>query len=77
MHPADIQAELKKKGITQARLAEELNVDPMAVSRVIHRQLVSDRVMQAIAERVGRHHYEVFPEYYLGPKKRSTSKAIG
>lgn len=74
MHPADIQAELKKRGITQNALAEEIGVGPFAVSQIIRKKMVSDRIMRAVAEKIGRHPAEVFPEYYLGPSKRRTGK---
>ena len=74
MHPAYIQAELKIAGYNQKTLAEELGVSAMTISEVIKKRKISDRLMKAIAEKIGKHHYEVFPEYYFGPKKRSTSK---
>ena len=47
------------------------------MSRVIHRLSVSDRIMRAVAQAIGKPKTKVFPDYYLGPKLRSTSKAIG
>ena len=72
MHPADIQAELKKKGVTQASIAQDLGVSPLHVSAVIHdpEKRQSDRVMRAVAKTIGRDHREVFPEYYLNSKRR-------
>ena len=46
----------------------------MAVSKVINRNMVSDRVMKAISEKLGKDHRQVFPEYYLKPPLRKTSK---
>jgi len=77
MHPADIQAELKKRGLTQKALAEKLGVSEFPVSAVINKKHVSDRIMTAVAEAIGRDKTEVFAEYYLSPPKRSTSHAIG
>jgi lambda repressor-like predicted transcriptional regulator len=74
MHPADIQAKLKKRGITQRMIAEKLGVAEMNVSKVIHRNIVSDRIMRGIAEELGIDHRQVFPWYYLKPAKRKTSK---
>jgi len=37
MHPADIQAELKKRDIQQKEIAVDLGVSPMAVSIVVTR----------------------------------------
>ena len=75
MHPADIQAALKKKGITQKDLAIKYSVGEMAISLTINKKLVSDRLMRVISQEIGKDHREVFPEYYLAKPKRSTSKA--
>ncbi|OPY15640.1 MAG: hypothetical protein A4E66_00044 [Syntrophus sp. PtaB.Bin001] len=76
MSPTEIQDELKKNKTSQKAIADELDppVSAMTVSKVIHRIIVSDRIMRAIAKRLGKTHTEVFPEYYLQPPKRSTSK---
>lgn len=72
MHPADIQAELKKKGVTQASIAYDLGVSQYHVSGVIHdpEKRPSDRVMKAVSKIIGRDHREVFPEYYFNLKRR-------
>lgn len=77
MHPADIQAELKKHGFTQKKVAQELKVCEMLISKVIREKRGSDRVMKGIASRIGRDHRAIFPEYYFGPRKRRTSKSVG
>jgi len=74
MHPADIQSELKKHTITQKDIAKELGISEMAVSRIIHRFGVSNRIMRAVAAAIGRDHRQVFPEYYNQRPKRKTSK---
>jgi lambda repressor-like predicted transcriptional regulator len=74
MHPADIQAALKKKGITQKDLAREIGVSEMTISDVILKKRISDRVMRAIAQKLNTDHRLVFHEYYLKPAKRTTSK---
>ena len=76
MTPTEIQNALKENHTTQKAIAAELDppVAEMTVSKVIHRTIVSDRIMRAIAKRIGKKHTEVFPEYYLQPPKRSTSK---
>ena len=73
MHPADIQACLKKKGLTQKALAERVGRSQQTVGRVILKKTISDHVMRAIAEAIGLDKEQVFPEYYLAPPKRSTS----
>lgn len=74
MTPLKIQYELKKRGITQRSLAAELGITEMPVSKVINKLIVSDRVMRAVSAKIGKDHRIVFPEYYLRPAKRSTSK---
>ena len=74
MHPADIQAALKKRGIKQKDLAATLGISEMTLSVVIRKIRISNRVMRGIAEAIGKDHREVFPEYFLAPPKRSTSK---
>ena len=73
MHPADIQAELKKNRVTQSSIAQNLGVSEFHVSAVIHNPDVrqSDRVMRAVAKAIGRDHREVFPTYYFRLKRRS------
>jgi len=77
MHPADIQAELKKNGVTQTSIACDLGVSPFHVSAVIHNPTVrqSDRVMQAVAKAIRRDHREVFPTYYFSLKRRPREAA--
>ena len=77
MHYLDIQAELKKQGISQKMIAEALGVNQMTVSRVIRGLLVSDRTMRYIAKLLELPVQNVFPDYYLSPPKRQTSKAFG
>lgn len=76
MTPIEIQTALKERNITQAMIAYELKppVTPMTVSTVVNKVIVSNRIMRAIAAKIGKKHWEVFPEYYLAPPKRSTSK---
>ena len=68
MHPADRQAALKKRGITQAQIAQELGVSEMVVSKEINDWPTSERVRVAIADALGRDKREVFPKYYFGKR---------
>lgn len=70
MHPADIQAALKKKDITQHSIAVALNVSDMQVSGVVNKDRDSDRVMKHVSKLIGKDHREVFPEYYFRAKRR-------
>ena len=74
MHTADIQAELKKRNLTQKMIADELEIKPISVSNVVSRKSISSRVMCYVAKRIGRDPREVFPEYFLQPAKRRNSK---
>lgn len=77
MTPAEIQFELKKKDFTQRAIAQKIGVSEVAVSDVIKRRRISDRIMRSVAEALGDDVRLVFPEYYLRPPLRKTSKAGG
>lgn len=74
MTPLDRQFALKKKGITQHQIAVDHGVSDIAVSDVILGHMVSDRIMRGVAKALGEDVRLVFPEYYLRPPKRTTSK---
>ncbi|MDY6791546.1 MAG: helix-turn-helix domain-containing protein [Thermodesulfobacteriota bacterium] len=74
MTPDEIKKAIRDNKTTQTAIAEKLDVSVMSVSRVIYRGSTSDRIMRAIAEVIGKKHTAVFPDYYLSPPKRSTSK---
>ncbi len=74
MTPAEIRFELDKRNITQASIAIKERVQPISVSRVIDKFIISDKLMRAVSEAIEEDHRLVFPEYYLRPAKRSTSK---
>jgi len=73
MTPNEIQKEIRKRG-TQEDLAEGLDCTPQHLGQVIKKNRVSDRIMRGIAKYINRDYRTVFPEYYLTPPKRSTSK---
>jgi len=74
MTPLEIQFELKKRKIKQKEIAREIGVCEMAVSKTVNRQMISDRIMRTVAEAIDMDRRAVFPEYYFGPKHRSSSK---
>ncbi len=76
MTPEQIQTAIRAKGLTQQAIARKLNRAEMSLSYVIHRTTVSDYIMRGIAKAIGKKHTAVFPEYYLNPAKRSTSKTV-
>ncbi len=75
MTPDAIKKAIRKK-TTQRALAEKLKRSEMSVSLVIRRERISDYIMRGIAKAIGKEHTAVFPEYYLKPPKRSTSKTV-
>ena len=79
MTPEQIQKALKKHGITQKVIAARIGVADMSVSRIVNKRpgSTSDRIMAAVAQAIGLPKERVFPEYYLGPRRRRTSKAMG
>ena len=64
MEPIDIQYELKKRKITQVVIAKNIGVSQSAISKVLNKQRISNRIMQRIAALIGHDHMDVFPEYY-------------
>lgn len=74
MTPNRIQYELKERGVTQRAIALKLGVSEMTVSDVVRKKSISDHVMRAIADAIGRPVQAIFPEYYNHPPKRRTSK---
>jgi len=70
MTPEDIRIELfkRRKQITMAAIARDLGCTPTAVGRVISGQTVSRRIMEAVAEAIGRDKEQVFPEYFIKPQ---------
>lgn len=50
MHPADIQAALKKARITQLDIAQQLDVSPSAVSAVIKGRISSRQIRGYISQ---------------------------
>jgi lambda repressor-like predicted transcriptional regulator len=73
MTPDEIKKAIRKN-TTQKAIANKLGVTEMALSSAVNKKMVSDRIMDAVARAIGKDKAEVFPEYYFGPKHRSTSK---
>jgi len=70
MHPADIQAELKKNGVTQNQIATELKISAMSVSKEVNKIPTSEKIRKAIARAINKDRREVFPEYYFRKNRR-------
>lgn len=64
MHPADIQAALKKLGITQRTIANELDVSEVTVSTVIKGRVTSRRIADFISAKINRNVDAIWPDKY-------------
>lgn len=62
MHPLDIQAEIKKTGTNQRKLAETLGVSECLISRIIYGTAKSQRVQKYIATRINKPVSDLWPE---------------
>ncbi|UJB63602.1 helix-turn-helix domain-containing protein [Acidovorax sp. YS12] len=54
MHPEEIKAALRIKGITLTALAQELGLSRSMVTHVIHGHARSERVEQRVAQAIGK-----------------------
>ncbi len=64
MHPADIQASLKKAGVTQARVAQSLRVTDGAIHLVLRGATKSARIARRISEVTGIPVAQLWPGKY-------------
>ncbi len=64
MSPTEIKAELVRHSTSMRAIARSLGITPNCVWLVIHRRMVSRRVMEAVAATIGKKTPEVFPEYF-------------
>lgn len=76
MTPEQIKKAIRANGFTQKSLAENLGRSEMNISRVVRKTMISDYVMRGISKAIGKKYTKVFPEYYLSPAKRGTSKTV-
>lgn len=67
MSPEEIRIELFKnrKRVTMSRIARDVGVSRQAVSYVINRKFVSERIMRAVSDAIGRDPKYVFPERFI------------
>lgn len=76
MHPEQIKAAIRMKGITPSAIADELGLSRMTVSHVIHGRGISARVATRISEVVGLAASEIWPGKYAqlevgAPRKKA------
>jgi lambda repressor-like predicted transcriptional regulator len=64
MHPADIQAALRKAGVSQQDIADKFEVSKSTVSQVIHGLSKSRRIAEEIASVIGKDLADIWPGSY-------------
>lgn len=64
MHPADIQAALKKRGYSMADIGTALEVDRGAVYKVVHDKSRSRKIANAISKIIDKPVEEIWPDAY-------------
>lgn len=64
MTPFEIKVALMRKGVSMRSVAERLGVSPNAVSLVVHRKMVSSRIMAELAQTVEVEVSVAFPERF-------------
>ncbi|WP_197456998.1 helix-turn-helix domain-containing protein [Cephaloticoccus capnophilus] len=74
IHPEQIKALLRMKGITPTALADELGVGHSSVSQVISGKSVSARIRASIAEIIGMSVEELWP--HPRPALRRTREQV-
>ena len=75
MHPADIQAALKKAGLTQKAISKEYGCSEFMVSQIINTGWGSEPLMTFIANKIGKDPHEVFPKYFYRTNRRERKSA--
>lgn len=70
MHPADIQALIKKAGFTQKALAQEYGCSEFQMSRTIRTGWGSEPLLTFIARKIGRDPRKIFSKYFDRKNKR-------
>lgn len=64
MHPADIQAALRKAGVSQKSIAEKFDVSESTITQVIHGGSKSRRIAEEIAELISKDIEDIWPGSY-------------
>ena len=71
MTSTEIRIELLKRKITMAAIGRHMGVSQPAIQRVIDRDLVSERIMIAIAVAIKYPSEQVFPEHDFNRRLKS------
>jgi hypothetical protein len=64
----------EKRKIIRKVLADEIGVTAFFISGIETKKGISDRVLKAVAEKIGRDHRESFPAYNFSSPKWKTLK---
>lgn len=75
MHPEDIKAAMRKAGVTQAALADELEVAKSSVAQVIAGSIRSARIQVRIAEIISKPIEEIWPNQIVLRRSREQIEA--
>jgi hypothetical protein len=67
----------EKGKITRKGLADKLGVTAFHSSEIVNKRWILDRVMKAIAEKIGRDHRESYPVHNFSSPKWKTLKRLG
>lgn len=67
MRPQEIKVELRKRGVTQKQIAQELGLHISSVQQAVYGKLKSQRIESAIAQKIGKPLWVVFPSIYAKP----------
>ncbi len=70
MHPEQIKAELRMRGITASGLADSMDLTRMAVSNVIHGRSKSRNIATRIASILGLTLDDIWPGRYTESRSR-------
>ena len=86
MHPEEIKAEMRMKGVTPAMLCDELNISAPAMSQVITGRAKSKRIQTRISEIIGKPISEIWSvqpslhcartQKHLSPARNKSTSAI-
>ena len=74
MHPADIKAELQKRGSPCARSADRLDVPRSTVSQVVNGKASSRKVALEIARVIGKPASAIWPGRYGAKVQRAVTR---
>jgi hypothetical protein len=66
-----------KRKITRKVLADELGVTAFHSSEIVDKRRILERVVKAVAEKIGRSHRESYPAHNLSAPKWKTLKRLG